>query len=69
MMKKSYRSFERLNQTVLGESRVFIRENDLEEIRKLISDSENDITEDEIRGIITILNTIIRLAMKEFLIR
>ncbi|CAM3402801.1 hypothetical protein ELOC111193_03130 [Elizabethkingia occulta] len=68
-MKKSYRSFERLNQTVLGESRVFIRENDLEEIRKLISDSENDITEDEIRGIITILNTIIRLAMKEFLIR
>ncbi|OPB92642.1 hypothetical protein [Elizabethkingia occulta] len=69
MVKKSYRSFERLNQTVLGESRVFIRENDLEEIRKLISDSENDITEDEIRGIITILNTIIRLAMKEFLIR
>lgn len=53
----------------MGESRVFIRENDLEEIRKLISDSENDITEDEIRGIITILNTIIRLAMKEFLIR
>ncbi len=52
----------------MGEFRVFIRENDLGKIRKLISDSENDITEDEIRGTITILNTISRLAMKGFLI-
>ncbi|MCL1665841.1 MULTISPECIES: hypothetical protein [Elizabethkingia] len=69
MKKKSYKSFERLDKTVLGESRVFIKENDLEEIRKLISDSENDISEDELRGIVTILNTIIRLGMKEFIIR
>lgn len=67
--KKSYKSFERLDKTVLGDSRIFIKENDLAEVRKLISSSENDITEEEIRGIVTILNTIIRLAMKEFIIR
>ncbi|HBN6702458.1 hypothetical protein HZP84_07765 [Elizabethkingia anophelis] len=69
MKKKSYKSFERLDKTVLGDSRIFIKENDLAEVRKLISSSENDITEEEIRGIVTILNTIIRLAMKEFIIR
>ncbi|MDV3549926.1 hypothetical protein CMU66_03320 [Elizabethkingia anophelis] len=67
--KKSYKSFERLDKTVLGDSRIFIKENDLAEVRMLISSSENDITEEEIRGIVTILNTIIRLAMKEFIIR
>lgn len=67
--KKSYKSFERLDKTVLGDSRIFIKENDLAEVRKLISSSENDITEEEIRGIVNILNTIIRLAMKGFIIR
>ncbi|HFK5505005.1 hypothetical protein [Elizabethkingia anophelis] len=69
MKKKSYKSFERLDKTVLGDSRIFIKENDLAEVRKLISSSENDITEEEIRGIVNILNTIIRLAMKGFIIR
>ncbi|AJW65187.1 hypothetical protein VO54_03761 [Elizabethkingia miricola] len=67
--KKSYKTSERLNQTVLGEARVFIKENELAEIKKLISDSESEITEEELRGIITILDSIIRLAMKEFVIR
>ncbi|PUB24251.1 hypothetical protein C8J95_1232 [Elizabethkingia sp. YR214] len=68
MKKKNHKSSERLSQTILGESRVFIKENDLAEIRKLISDPENDITEDELRGIVTILDTIIHLVMKEFII-
>ncbi|AQW94917.1 hypothetical protein CMT56_13840 [Elizabethkingia anophelis] len=57
-----------LNQTVLGESRVFIKENELAEIRKLIVDSGSEITEEELSGIITILDTIFRLAIKEFII-
>ncbi|MDV3508232.1 hypothetical protein CMU89_18325 [Elizabethkingia anophelis] len=65
---KSYKSSERLNQTVLGESRVFIKENELAEIRKLIVDSGSEITEEELSGIITILDTIFRLAIKEFII-
>ncbi|WP_407478046.1 hypothetical protein [Elizabethkingia anophelis] len=69
MNKKSYKSSERLNQTVLGEFRVFIKENELAEIRKLIVDSGSEITEEELRGIITILDTILRLTMKEFVIR
>ncbi|EQB92184.1 hypothetical protein HZQ67_12455 [Elizabethkingia anophelis] len=66
---KSYKSSERLNQTVLGESRVFIKENELAEIRKLILDSGTEFTEKELRGIITILDIIFRLAIKEFIIR
>ncbi|AQW94919.1 hypothetical protein HZQ64_05425 [Elizabethkingia anophelis] len=69
MNKKSYKSSERLNQTVLGEFRVFIKENELAEIRKLIVDSGSGITEEELRGIMTILDTILRLTMKEFVIR
>ncbi|MDV3508234.1 hypothetical protein CMU59_08825 [Elizabethkingia anophelis] len=69
MNKKSYKSSERLNQTVLGEFRVFIKENELAEIRKLIVDSGSEITEEELRGIMTILDTILRLTMKEFVIR
>ncbi|MCT4300924.1 hypothetical protein HZP23_08730 [Elizabethkingia anophelis] len=69
MNKKSYKSSERLNQTVLGESRVFIKENELAEIRKLIVDSGSEVTEEELKGIITILDTILRLTMKEFVIR
>lgn len=68
MNKKSYKSSERLNQTVLGESRVFIKENELAKIRKLIVDSGSEITEEELRGIMTILDTILRLTMKEFVI-
>nr|DAC74972.1 TPA_exp: hypothetical protein [Elizabethkingia anophelis] len=53
----------------MGESRVFIKENELAEIRKLILDSGTEFTEKELRGIITILDIIFRLAIKEFIIR
>ncbi|MCT3725932.1 hypothetical protein HZP21_10590 [Elizabethkingia anophelis] len=53
----------------MGESRVFIKENELAEIRKLIVDSGSEVTEEELKGIITILDTILRLTMKEFVIR
>ncbi|MEN5133125.1 hypothetical protein [Elizabethkingia anophelis] len=39
------------------------------EIKKLILGSGTEVTEEELRGIITILDTIIHLAVKEFVIR